>query len=216
MVSDSDSFIDEVTEELKRDRMFRLWKRYGVYVIGAIVLIVVGAAGKSWWDAQQEAAAREAAAGLIAAARIEPPDARAAAFEELVGEGKAALVARFRAAEAFAEAGAVDKAVAELDAIRSDQELDPLYRDLAALKAAQIQYATRSPSETIAALDPLAAEGRPYRLLALEIRAAAHLAKGDAAAARADLTLIADDPFVTSELRQRVSQFLAILGPGES
>lgn len=215
-MSDSDSFIDEVTEELKRDRMFRLWKRYGVFVIGAIVLIVVGAAGKSWWDAEQEEAAREAASKLVAAAKIEAPEARAAAFAELVGEDKAALVARFRAAEAFAEAGSVDRAVSELAAIRSDEELDPLYRDLAALKAAQIQYPTRSPDETIAALDPLAAEGAPYRLLALEIRAAAHLAKGDAAAARADLNLIAEDPFATNELRQRVAQFLALLGPGES
>jgi hypothetical protein len=212
-VSDTDSFIDEVTEELKRDRMFRLWKRYGVYVIGAIVLVVIGAAGKSWWDARQEAEARAVAQSLIAAARLEAPEARAAAFAEIAGGEKGALVARFRAAEAYVEAGDAAKAAAELAVISSDATLDRLYRDLAALKSAQIQYGNRSPAETIAALDPLVEEGAPFRLLALETRAAAHLAAGDAAAARADLELILGDEFVTSELRQRVGQFMAILGP---
>ena len=33
-----------VSEEVRRDRMFGLWKRYGPFVIGAIVVFVVGAA----------------------------------------------------------------------------------------------------------------------------------------------------------------------------
>jgi hypothetical protein len=215
-VSEHDSFIDEVTEELKRDRMFRLWKRYGVFVIGAIVLVVIGAAGKSWWDHSQESAAREAANQLIAAAKIEAPEARAEAFAEIAGSDKGALVARFRAAEAFVEAGDKAKGVGMLDEIAADATLDRVYRDLAALKSVEIQYADRTPAETIAALDGLVAEGAPFRLLAMETRAAAHLAAGDADAARADLEMIQADNFVTNELRQRVNQFLAILGPGES
>jgi hypothetical protein len=32
-VSETDSFIQEVTEEVRHDRMFRLWKKYGPYAV---------------------------------------------------------------------------------------------------------------------------------------------------------------------------------------
>ncbi|MEL6318680.1 MAG: hypothetical protein AAFR16_13700, partial [Pseudomonadota bacterium] len=37
---ETDTFIDEVTEELRRDRLFALFKRYGPFAIGAVVLLV--------------------------------------------------------------------------------------------------------------------------------------------------------------------------------
>ena len=43
-MSESDSFIQEVTEEVRQDRMFALWKKWGPYVLAAIVIAVGGAA----------------------------------------------------------------------------------------------------------------------------------------------------------------------------
>ena len=39
---------DEVDEELRRDRAEKLWKKYGAYVMGAAVAIVVAAGAYSF------------------------------------------------------------------------------------------------------------------------------------------------------------------------
>ena len=43
-MSDTDSFIDEVTEEVRRDRMYLLLRRWGWVGVVAVILIVGGAA----------------------------------------------------------------------------------------------------------------------------------------------------------------------------
>ena len=212
-MSDSDSFIQEVTEELKRDRMLALWKRYGVFVIALLVLLVVGAAGNSWWKHHKEQQARDASAALMAAADLKTPEEQAKAYQELAQKGEAPLVARFRAAAAYVAAGDTAKALDILDAIAANGETDRVYSDLAALKAIDLRTPTQSPDKTIEQLGPLTEEGRPYRLLALEARAAAYISAGEQDKARTDLQTIMGDQFVTNELRQRVTQLLAALGP---
>ena len=39
-MADRDSFIDEVSEELRRDRMLTAWRRWGPWVVGVVVLAV--------------------------------------------------------------------------------------------------------------------------------------------------------------------------------
>ncbi|MEO1531786.1 MAG: hypothetical protein AAFU72_06445, partial [Pseudomonadota bacterium] len=58
-MSDTDSFIREVTEEVRQDRMLRYWKAYGPYIIGGILLVVAIAAGLAYWDALEEQRAAE-------------------------------------------------------------------------------------------------------------------------------------------------------------
>ena len=43
-MSDTDSFIEEVSEEVRRDRLFRLFRKYAWLAILLVVLIVAGAA----------------------------------------------------------------------------------------------------------------------------------------------------------------------------
>jgi len=50
----------EVDEEVRRERLQKLWDRYSIYIIGLAVLIVAGMAawrGYEWWVAKQAAAA---------------------------------------------------------------------------------------------------------------------------------------------------------------
>ena len=95
-MADTDSFIQEVTEEVRQDRMFGLWKRYGAYVLAGVFLVVAAAAFWQWRVSEQRAATEEAGGALSAAAQIEEAEARAAAFAEAASEiGDAAPLARF-------------------------------------------------------------------------------------------------------------------------
>ena len=75
--------IREVDEELRRERIEKLWQRYGVYIVAAAFLIVLAVAGWRAWDWYE---IREAAKS----------GARFEAALQLVNDGK-----RFEAEAAF-------------------------------------------------------------------------------------------------------------------
>lgn len=213
-MSDSDSFIQEVSEEVRRDRMFRLWRRYAPAVLGGVVLVVGATAFNAWRDHSRATAAQEMGARMIAAGEAAAPAARAEAFLALAdaADGGAATLARLRAAAELAAAGDAGGAAQAYGRIAEAADTEPAFAAFAAYRAAVLAAPQAGAAATIATLTPLTAEGGPFRLLALEARAAAHLALGDRAAARADLDAVAADPLATENLRARAREALATLG----
>ncbi len=74
----------EVEEDLRRDRYERLARKYGGYVIGGVVLVVVATAGYVWWkdyhQRQQQSATLQLAQAIDqAAAPVQAPPAASAA-----------------------------------------------------------------------------------------------------------------------------------------
>mgnify|MGYP006270809741 CR=1 FL=1 len=207
-MSDTDSFIREVTEEVRQDRMLRYWKRYGPWVAGALALIVAAAAGWAWLDAQARQQARATGGQFLA---TEPGDAQAAA--ELVGsvEGPAGLVARLRHAGALTASGDTEGAIAAYEQAAA-AEAPAAYTDLAALSALRLAAPTLPVEEALSRLAPLTAEGAPYRPLALELAAVLRLNAGETAAAHDDLRAILDSPRLTGGLEQRARALLAATG----
>ena len=54
-MSNPDSFIEEVTEEVRRDRLFAAFRKYG-WIGGLVVLGIVGGAAWNEWQKNQAAA----------------------------------------------------------------------------------------------------------------------------------------------------------------
>src|SRR5512143_490318 len=93
-----DSLLREVAEDLRRDRMLTLWKRYGAYAIALVVGLLLAVAGFQIWkhfERQRlaEASMQFAEAGAHAAT---DPALAAAGFAALGSDGPAgyALLAR--------------------------------------------------------------------------------------------------------------------------
>ena len=57
-MSDTDSFIEEVTEEVRRDRLFALMRRYGWIAVAAVLLLVGGTAYREYARAAEAAKAQ--------------------------------------------------------------------------------------------------------------------------------------------------------------
>ena len=75
-MSDTDSFIDEVNEEVRRDRMFNLFRRYGWIAVAAVLLLVGGAAWNEWRASQEQAQAEAMGDAIVAALNLETASAR--------------------------------------------------------------------------------------------------------------------------------------------
>jgi hypothetical protein len=215
-VADHDSFIQEVTEEVRRDRLFGLWKRYAPYVIGAVVAIVGATAISSWLDHRNEQAAREAGGRLLAAGEATDAQDRAARLLDLADltDGGLSAIASLQAGAALVETGDPMAAADAFDAAaeRAAAAGEEAIAALAEFRAILLRAPQTGYLDTVNALGGLAQPGNPMRLLALEARAAAHIDNGEAEAARQDLDTILADPEATEATRQRARELAATLG----
>lgn len=213
-MSDTDSFIDEVTEEVRRDQLFAKIKKYGWIAVVAVVVIVGGASWNEYQKATARAAAEATGDALIDALETgELSDRIAALSEAELESADAEVVRRFLLSAARVDAGETTDAATVLnDFLAEEAELSPLYRDVAAFKAILAQSAELSSEERRLAFDVLAQPGRPLSLLASEQLALIDIEAGATDVAIERLQAIALDASATAGLRRRASQLIVALG----
>ena len=66
-MSNNESFIDEVTEEVRRDKLYAGLRKYGWIGILGVLLLVGGASVNEWMKARERAAAEAAGDAILAA-----------------------------------------------------------------------------------------------------------------------------------------------------
>lgn len=208
-MSESDSFFHEVSEEIRRDKLYAFFRRYAWAFVAIVVLIVGGAGANEYLKAQNRAAAQAAGDALQAASLAGTPEAFA---EVAASDAPSAVLAAFGEAAAQASAGDTGAAVETYLAIASATGTPDIFVQLALLKAVTLGGADMPESEFAAAMGQLTAPEAPFRMLALEQQALAYLRTGERAAAVDVLKNILTSSGVTRELASRVQQLLTALG----
>jgi hypothetical protein len=135
----NDSFIDEVAEAVRRDRINLWFRRWGWLIAVAVLAIVGTAALLEWRESQAEATAEFRGEAILTSLEIEEPEERLAALSELPVTGEEGVVAAFLLAAEQQQAGDPAAAVRTLEAVAQDAEVPRLYRDSRRLKALMIQ-----------------------------------------------------------------------------
>ena len=209
-MSDTDSFISEVTDEVRREKLYGYLRRYGWIAIVCVLALVGGAALTEYRAAQSRAAAEATGDALLDALEQGDAAARAAALTGVDTEGASAAVALLLQASTQQEAGDTEAAAETLNRLALSPDVPALYRDLAAFKAAMLPVAETETRKL--ALETLAAPGQPFSLLAQEQLAYIALDEGDTEAAVAMLRRIEEDAAVTRGLRDRVQTLMVALG----
>lgn len=187
----------EVDEEVRRERLKKLWDRYSVYVIALAVLIIAGMAG--WRGYEYWVAKRAAAAGAEFEAAIALSDqgkqAEAdAAFAKIAADAPVGyrVLARMRGASALAQSKPAD-AVKAFDELSADPSIGVVWQDLAAVRAGLLLVDTASLADMRRRLDPVAEPTRTFRHTARELLALSAWRNNDFSAARKYLDMIASD-----------------------
>ena len=105
-MSNPESFIDEVTEEVRRDRLFAMFRKYGWIGALLVVAIVGGAAWNEWQKSQAEARA-EGFGDAMLEALDQGGEERRAALDAIPADGQqAALKALMVASDPAADKAA--------------------------------------------------------------------------------------------------------------
>ena len=212
-MANPDSFITEVTDEVRRDKLFSLFKRYGWIALLLVVLIVGGAALNEWRKSQARADAEAFGDSMLAALENDDSAAQAeslAALSELK-DGRQLAVSALLEANARRDGGDSEAAVILLESVSVDADLPQIYRDVAALKSV-IASKGIDPEARFVAVKQLVQPGNPLRLLALEQQAFAEIELGRIDNAIETLQGIIADAERTEDLRRRASQLIVALG----
>lgn len=211
----------EVDEEVRRERLNKLWQRYGHYIIAACLLVVVAVGawrGYEWWEAKKAAEASAAFEQAVILAEDGKHQEAEAAFAKLATDGTAGyrLLARLREA---AELGRTDRkaAIKAYDEIAADRSVGQVIQDLATLRAGFLLVDGSSYGDMRARLEPLTAQDRAFRHSARELLALSAWKGGDMGAARQWTDMIISDPQTPSGARSRaevLSELIAASGKG--
>ncbi|MFV0359539.1 tetratricopeptide repeat protein [Tropicimonas sp.] len=212
MSHEADSFIDEVTDAVRRDRLFATLRKYGWIGILAVVIIVGGASWNEWQKAQRAARASALGDAILAALQNESPAEGAIALQEIPAQGAASSVVNLLVAADELAADDPSAAAATLGAVAGNSELSATLSDLAAFKLVMMGEHGVDADVRAQLLDRLARPGAPYRNLALEQKVVDLAAAGDTEAAVAAARALLQEPGLTQALVNRVSQLIVALG----
>ncbi len=211
-MSQSDSFINEVTEEVRKDRLFGLMRRYGWIAVLIVLLIVGGAAYFEWNKAQDRRAAQELGDAVLASLQLGDETRRTEALAAIDAPNPAsqAMIDLLVAAE-LSETNPRE-AARRLLALADSNEAGQVYRQIATLKATALSGSGLSEDERRTRLDGLALSQGLTRLLAEEQLALIEIETGQTSAALERLAAIVEDEQATTALIRRASQMIVVLG----
>lgn len=215
-MTETNTFMREVDEDVRREKFEQLWQRYGKVAIGAFTVLIIATAGLTYTRNQQnarfEAATTELASQLQSLRDDNKDDIRANLDKLAVSapEGQATL-ARLYMASIINEKDR-DAALKDLAAIAGDSKALSVYRDLAKLLSIQLRLDSDDALQLQNELSPLKDKNQPWRWSALEFSALLSLKQGDAASAKAAFEQLYNDPDTPQGIRQRAGQQIGAVG----
>jgi len=209
---------DEVDEDLRADKARAMLRRYGAFLVLAMLLTLVGVGVYQKYQDKQQAVAESLGQKFIAAQKASqvalPPKDLAEQFRAIATSGDEGykVLATLQLAAIDWAAGRHPEALAEWKSVEDDKSAPQLLRDLAVISSVQQQIDTGDATALKARLVPIVQAGGAFRPLALETRALLDVKLGRMKEARAVLHDLTDDPAASREMRQLAQNTLLALG----
>ena len=212
-----ETFLREVDENLRRDQLRDMGKRYGPLIVGAIVLFLAAVGGWLYWQDRQAKQAQKDSETLsaiyadIAAQNVATVPQRLKPLEDSSNDIVSATARLAQAAVAL-EKNDRQTALAQFKDVAADKGLPKPYRDLATVRAVALEFDSLKPEQVIERLQPLTKAGEPWFGSAGELTAMAYLKQGQKAKAAKLFADIAADQEVPPTIRTRAVQVAGTLG----
>ena len=213
----SDALVREVDDAVRTDQYKHIWDNYGRYIIGAVVVALLGFGAFLFFSGQSDADREKNTEVLVQsldqleAGNLDKADETISDLAEN-GRGGAKAQAQMLRAGIAQEQGRNAEAAALFEQVAANDDIPQSLRDLAELRAVIAGYDDLEPSEVIERLTTLAAEGEPYFGSAGEILAMAHLDNGDRKRAGELFAKLSKADDVPETVKGRARQMASVLG----
>jgi len=216
-VSDTDSFLQEVSEELRRDKLYRNMRKYGWIGLLLVAIFVGGAAYREYQKSQAAQRAQLFGSNIIKALNEKNSKDRISKLQEIKApsdNAKAVLTMLVSAEANNEEASSQD--LSNLADVLEDLDVDAHYRDLLHFKILLGSAEKMALDERKSAFLKLSEPGNPFRLLAEEQLILIELEQGKIDSAIEKISQVLLDAEITVGLRNRATQMLIALGKDPS
>jgi hypothetical protein len=213
----NETFLREVDENLRRDRLRDFFRDNLKWIIAGVVLFLAACGGIIWWQQHKidrSSAQVEELSEIYRDISIGNTTKAPQQLSELSDSGSKAIRASadFTAADVAIQDGDNKKAIAKYREIAADSGLPQPYRDAALIRQTALEFDDIKPEEVISRMQPLAKPGQPWFGTAGEMTALAMIKQGKNAEAGRLFAAIAKDKNAPETLRQRAVQIAGSLG----
>lgn len=216
-----DAFIREIDEELKNEKLKKIWDKYGLFIIIFVVLAVSAAVSFETFKAWNEKRNQEFSDTYAYALNLQNQGRYAEAMEVLdkLQKSKKAVysdIAEIQMANIMMEQNKVEEAIAILENVVKDKDFNPQMKQIAIIKLAsyKLDYA---PSEEIQSmLAPLVRENGVWTNIAKEMLAMLAVRDGDLDRAKTlyqEISVAANTP---ETLKARAQDMLNVIEETQS
>lgn len=200
----------EIEEEVRRQQYEKLWKRYGTYIIGGVVAIVVAIAAYIGYRDYHQAELDRASAAY--SQLVDESQADPVKSVDAIRQFAANAPSGYRALALFAEAAATipkdrTAALKIYEQITSEYP-DPYIGGLARLKGAMLVSDSETPDQLRQRLSPLTGDDGMWRYSARELIAYASYRAGDMKTAREEFDRLRSDLAAPGGVRSRSEQMV--------
>jgi hypothetical protein len=212
-----EAFLREVDEELRRDQLVSFWRRWGRWLVAALVAALAIFAAILFWINHREVSTGqqgEQLQGVIDDLNANKPVDQATKPLAGIADSRAP---GYRASAAFAQAdvliekGDAKGAAAKLGAIAADGSLAQPFRDLALVRQTTLQFDQLKPQVVVDRLRPLADKDSPWFGSAGELVGMAYIEMNRRDLAAKLFSEIAAGDDVPDSIRQRAVQMASVL-----
>ena len=217
----SDTFVREVDDNLRRDRIRDFFKENGGWLVAGLVLFLVACGGIIWYQQHREQRA-EAHVEQLAQIYKDIGTGNTSKVPEQLDDLSNASSKAVRATSLFTRAAfALQQnnqklAITTYKAIAEDDALPDSYRNAALIRQTALEFDQLQPQQIIGRLEPLTKAGNPWFGSAGEMTALALVKQGKGKEAGQLFSAIAKDKNVPDAIRNRAIQISGSLGADAS
>lgn len=214
----TDAFINEVSEEVKNDNFKELWNRYGLLIIAIVAVAVCGAVSfekiKSW-RLQHNQMTTETY--MDAAHKQDNPEAMIAALQKInqSDHGIYGDFARLQIANVLFEQQKDEEAMAMLEGLTKDPQVNTEVRQIALVKYATYKVDVMSKQELTKLLQPVLDANNSWTPLANDLLAMAAIREGDLQTAREIYTKLLTVKDLPDSFKSKIQEMMSSLNTEE-
>ena len=212
----SDVF-QEVDEELREEKYKSIWRKFRYYVIGGLILFILGIATNAFWKDYNLKEINDRSERFFTAIEMAQEDKVNAitllekfANQEERNSEYNALIARFTEAAIRRSEKDFNGALVIYQSLE-DNNISNFYEDYAKLSSVEMLIALNNKKDAKLILDDLISNTSDLKYIAMEYMGYLEIDEGNFSKARTIFTNIADDALSSVNMKNRSREVLSIL-----